>query len=135
MKNRPVVILHWTGTTRDTTYYRAIEALHKLRKYPVSKKGYHTAYNTLIESSGNAFYAREYTETGQATGTFNNFHIDICLTGTTGEIASQEQMKTLELELTAIEQMYGSYILKGHYQYYPTACPGHYLKKYINDRT
>ena len=129
LKNRPVVVLHWTATSRDTTHWQAIENAHK--GYPTSKKGYHTAYNTLIEGSGKTFRSREYTETGQATGTFNGFHLDICLTGTIGESPTQEQIPSLKNELLKIEKIYGSYVLEPHSKYYPTECPGDVLRAWI----
>lgn len=132
MENRPIVIIHHSGTSRDNTHFSAIEHGHFRKKYPRSKLGYYCAYNTLITGGGKIHRARTYDENGEGTGAFKGFHLDICLTGNFNhERPSDRQLESLQCELDVIEQLYGSCILKVHQDYYPTECCGKNLISWV----
>jgi len=132
--NLPTVVCHWTATDLKKTHWQSIENDHRRRGYPRSKRGHFMAYNVIFEEDGTKFMARDYYEQGEATGTFsqwsNKFHLDIAVTGTTGQNLSEEQIKAINKELKVIEKMYGGYILEPHSKYYATVCPGQSFKNH-----
>jgi len=128
MTKKITVILHHTATDRDYTSFESIERGHRTRGYPKSSLGFYCAYNSLITGDGKLHLARPYSDTGHAASTFKGFHIDICLTGNTSQQEpTRSQIQALENELNKINRV----DLKGHYQFFPTECPGKYLKKWI----
>jgi len=140
-KEQAISIIHWTGTSRDSTRFEAIDNAHKMAKnydgtpkYTKSELGYFCAYNRLYTGEGNVHIARRDTEWGQACKRYKGREIDLCLTGMPGERPSEAQMEALKSDLCFLR---ANGIIKkkirAHSYFYPTQCPGPFLTDWIKE--
>jgi len=84
MKNRPEnIIVHHSGSPRDTTTFKGVNAYHRRRWNFRSALGFYIGYHLFIEADGSVHKGRLFDEAGAHTkdSGMNFKSIGVCLAG------------------------------------------------------
>lgn len=134
------IIWHHSAINKDGDQLKQIDAYHKQRDFPLSKRGYYVGYHYLIERSGLVTQCRDLDEIGAHDQGENLNSIGICLAGDfTAMLPNEAQTKTAATIVAEIRAAYFIPInrIEPHRWDDNTQCPGAFLpdnwlvKKYL----
>lgn len=136
------IALHHSGVSRQSNpqQFDAINRYHKGKGYSISRLGYYTGYNFLIDGDGVITQTREI---GEATGAQKGWNciggkcaISICFTGNFDqELPSDEQIESAKELLATLKGEYNVPVLGHRDLQDERTCPGVLMTEdYINRR-
>lgn len=129
-KNNPeYIIVHHTGTSRDTTTFRGVDNYHKRKWNFKSSLGHYIGYQYFIEADGKVTQGRADTDAGAHTKEqrMNYRSIGICLAGHFNrEMPSESQVKSLAKLIASLALKYkiAAERIVPHRHFKPTSCYG-----------
>jgi hypothetical protein len=132
------VIVHHGGGNLN---FKEVNELHRKNWGFKSSLGYFIGYHKFIEFDGSLHIGRRDNEEGAHTVSknypphyLNRTSVGICLQGNT-EIKNKKsieaQLKTLKSELDKYKAK--GLLIKMHCDFFPTLCPGRYLKEWLRN--
>ena len=132
------IILHHSGISRDANpkQFNAINNYHKKLWNWRSELGFYGGYHYLIEPDGEVKQYRKDTEEAAHCKIWNGKSIGVCLSG------NFQKEEPTEKHIMGLFKLLDSIVTRhnlteedvfGHYQKWPTLCPGKYLKPLIKE--
>ena len=133
--NKPeAIVLHHEGNSNGLN---AVNNWHKQRGFPQSSLGWYVGYGYYIDLLGNITQTRADTEEQMHTrGGWNQKSIGICLQGNMDiSTSSEAQQNALSGLVNKKMVEFGIPLNRvyGHWELWPTACPGQNLKRWVRD--
>ena len=132
------LIVHHSASSRDKTTLEQIDAWHKARGFPKSKKGYFVGYHYVIFGDGIIRQTRSDDEVGaHAKEAGMNFKsIGVCLTGNFEEedptIAQLDALHRIVTEKSKLYSIPIEKVISHHEIPFATACCGKNLINWLN---
>lgn len=131
------IVVHHTATSRDRTTFEAVNRYHRdIRKFPVSRLGFHVGYHVFIDGNGSSYKARKFTEIGSHVKGQNRGKVGIVLTGNfENEKPKKEQLRQLWKVIKEIRKEHPNIKISdivGHQELAPSLCPGKNLMKKVD---
>jgi len=126
------IVIHHTASNQNTTTVKAVNAWHKVRGFPKSKRGYYVGYHFLILAD-DYVQTRDENEIGAHTYGWNDESLGVCLAGNfdVDQTLTEHQTKNLKELLILLMNTHkiDARRLVLHRDLAQTACPGRNIDK------